>query len=99
MVREVEPEIVAHIGTGIERASGHKGDFLSTEHTLRHFRDDWYPKLFDRDSFEGWQSNGGKDLRQKARERIDQILAEHQPEPLPPDVQAKIDEIVGDTVA
>jgi trimethylamine--corrinoid protein Co-methyltransferase len=73
---------------------GHEGDFLSTDHTMRHFREDWYPKLFDRNNFEGWQSDGGKDLRQRARERIDQILAEHQPEPLPAEVQAKIDEIV-----
>jgi trimethylamine--corrinoid protein Co-methyltransferase len=73
---------------------GHKGDFLSTEHTMRHFREDWYPKLFDRNNFEGWQLDGGKTLREKARERIDQILAEHQPEPLPAGVQAKIDAIV-----
>ncbi|HEY73622.1 MAG TPA: trimethylamine methyltransferase, partial [Thermoflexia bacterium] len=45
-------------------------------------------------NFEGWQLEGGKTLRQKARERIDEILAEHQPEPLPPDVQQRIDEIV-----
>lgn len=74
---------------------GHKGEFLSAEHTLRHFREDWYPRLFDRNTFEGWQLDGGKDLRQKARERVDQILVEHQPEPLPADVQAKLDAIVG----
>jgi trimethylamine--corrinoid protein Co-methyltransferase len=73
---------------------GHESDFLNTEHTMRHFREDWYPELFDRNNFEGWQLDGGKDLRQRARERIDQILAEHQPEPLPAGVQATIDEIV-----
>jgi trimethylamine--corrinoid protein Co-methyltransferase len=72
---------------------GHQGDFLSTEHTMRHLREDWYPKLFDRNNFEGWQSDGGKDLRKRAKERIEQILAEHQPEPLPVGVQAKIDAI------
>ena len=73
---------------------GHEGEFLGADHTLRHFREDWYPQIFDRNNFEGWQLDGGKTLRQKARERIDEILAEHQPELLPPDVQQKIDEIV-----
>ena len=78
---------------------GHQGDFLSSAHTMRHFRDDWYPKLFDRNHFEGWQAAGGRTLRQKARERIDESLAEHQPEPLLPDVQQRIDEIVNRAVA
>ena len=78
---------------------GHQGDFLSTEHTMRHFREDWYPDLFDRNNFERWQAAGSKTLRQKARERVDEILAEHQPEPLPPDVQRRIDEIVNRAVA
>ncbi len=78
---------------------GHQGDFLSTEHTMRHFREDWYPDLFDRNNFERWQAAGSKTLRQKARERVNEILAEHQPEPLPPDVQRRIDEIVNRAVA
>ena len=78
---------------------GPHDDFLGTKHTNQHFRQDWYPKLFDRNNFEGWSAAGGKTLRQRAKERVDEILAEHQPEPLPSDVQAKIDEIVGFTVA
>jgi len=80
---------------------GHQGDFLSTEHTMRHFREDWYPDLFDRNNFEGWQGAGGKTLQQKAKERIDEILAPtgHQPESLPPDVQQRIDEILNRAAA
>jgi len=73
---------------------GHTGDFMSTRHTLGHFREDWYPKLFDRDTFEGWADSGGKTLRQKSQERIDEILSEHRPEPLPADIQQRIDEIL-----
>ncbi len=80
---------------------GHEGDFISTDHTLQHFRDDWYPNLFDRNDFGGWQAAGGKTLRQKAQERIEEILspAGHQPEPLPPDVQQRIDEVVNLAIA
>ena len=73
---------------------GPHGDFLGTEHTKRHYREDWYPSLFDRNSFESWAAAGGKTLRQRASERVEEILAEHEPEPLPPDVQRRIDEVV-----
>jgi trimethylamine--corrinoid protein Co-methyltransferase len=73
---------------------GPHGDFLGTKHTKRHYREDWYPSLFDRNSFESWAAAGGKTLRQRASERVEEILAGHEPEPLPPDVQRGIDEVV-----
>ena len=73
---------------------GPHGDFLGTKHTKRHYREDWYPSLFDRNSFESWAAAGSKTLRQRASERVEEILAEHEPEPLPPDVQRRIDEVV-----
>ncbi len=73
---------------------GPHGDFVTTEHTLRHFREDWYPGLFDRRKHEAWEAAGGMTLRQRARDKALQILETHQPEPLPADVQRKVDEIV-----
>jgi trimethylamine---corrinoid protein Co-methyltransferase len=74
---------------------GPDGDFLSSEHTLQHYRNDWYPKLFDRSNYDTWKRRGGKTLRERAREKALKILETHQPEPLPADVQEKIDAIVG----
>ena len=73
---------------------GPHGDFMATDHTFRHFREDWYPALFDRRKYDAWKAAGGKTLRERAREKALQILETHQPEPLPPDVQRKVDEIV-----
>ena len=78
---------------------GPHGDFLSSEHTLRHFREDWYPRLFDRRNYDEWAADGGKTLRQRARERLEEILQNHQPEPLPPDVQERIDGVVNRATA
>jgi len=50
----------------------------------------WYRRNYDR-----WLADGGKPLRARARERVDQILAQHQPEPLLAAVQARIDGITG----
>ncbi len=74
---------------------GPNGDYLGTQHTLSHYKRDWYPKLFDRRDYDHWLAAGGKSLRQRAKERVEAILGSHTPEPLPADVQKRLDEIVG----
>ena len=78
---------------------GPHGDFLGTKHTMRHFKEDWYPELFDRKNVEEWTAAGSKTLRQRARERVDEILENHEPEPLPADVQEKVDAVVDRAMA
>ena len=73
---------------------GPDGDWVSSEHTLRHFREDFYPKLLNRQNLDGWQAGGSTTLRERAQARARKILAEHQPEPLPEDVVAELDRIV-----
>lgn len=73
---------------------GPDGDFLGNKHTRKHFREDWYPQLFERRNYDGWKKAGGKTMRQRAQEKALDILEHHQPEPLPLDVQKKLDQIV-----
>jgi len=73
---------------------GPDGQFLDSEHTLKHFRERWYPSLFERDNYNNWQTKGGKTLGERAAERVDAILAEHEPEPLPADVAKAVHDIV-----
>jgi trimethylamine--corrinoid protein Co-methyltransferase len=73
---------------------GPDGQFLDTEHTLAHFREHWYPTVFDRHNYDKWQAVGGKSLAERAAERVSKILAEHQPESLPEDIARKIKAIV-----
>ncbi len=74
---------------------GPDGNYLSSDHTRAHYRLDWYPKLFDRSNYEDWRRQGARSLRQRAREKALKLLETHHPEPLPADIQAKIDSIVG----
>ena len=73
---------------------GPDGHFLEADHTLEHFRDRWYPALIERYDYEGWLEKGGRDLGQRAAERVEEILEQHRPEPLPPAVQARLRKIV-----
>jgi trimethylamine--corrinoid protein Co-methyltransferase len=70
------------------------GDWMGADHTRRHYKEDWYPKLFERRAYEDWSRAGGKTLRQRAQDKALKILATHKPEPLPTDVAARLDEIV-----
>jgi trimethylamine--corrinoid protein Co-methyltransferase len=67
------------------RAVGHGGDFLQHEHTVRHFRKEFFfPKLFQRQTIDEWVSNGQKMIHEVAHERVLEILAQAGPVPLPP---------------
>lgn len=74
--------------------AGPDGQYLAAKHTRKHYRERWYPDLFERANYETWLKNGGKSFTERAAEKIDRILSEHKPEPLPPDVRARLREIV-----
>jgi trimethylamine--corrinoid protein Co-methyltransferase len=73
---------------------GPDGQFLQSEHTLKHFRERWYPDLFDRNNYETWLKKGGKALGERAAERVETILTSHKPEPLPADAARAMQAIV-----
>ena len=74
------------------RAVGPHGDFLTEEHTVRHYRDEaWYPGLFDRNSFEEWERNGARDSYAKAADKCVRLLAGHETAPLDPKIIEMLD--------
>ncbi len=57
---------------------GHGGNFLEHEHTLKFFKEEQYfPTISDRTVRQKWEANGCKDIRERAIERVRQILEEH----------------------
>jgi trimethylamine--corrinoid protein Co-methyltransferase len=73
-------DIISKVGPG--------GHFLAQKHTRRHLRDVWIPELTQpRPSLDGTPP---QDIRTRARARLDQILLEHEPEPLDGAVQAEL---------
>ena len=58
-----------------------EGHFLGGENTLDAMqRDYFYPSLADRDDPRTWAEKGGSDAWSRARERVRDILANHEPE-------------------
>jgi trimethylamine--corrinoid protein Co-methyltransferase len=76
---------------------GPVGSFLDSEHTRRHYRECWYPQtpeLLERYKYAGWVAQGSTTLLERASARVEEILATHQPGPLPVDVARGIRAIV-----
>jgi len=62
---------------------GPGGDYVTSEHTLRHYKRCWYPDLFDRLSYKSWVDAGRPTLIESARAAARDAVARHTPEPLP----------------
>jgi trimethylamine--corrinoid protein Co-methyltransferase len=73
---------------------GPDGYYLDCDHTYRHFRERWYPDLFDRDNYAGWQGRGELTLAERASEQVDALLASHRPEPLDGEAARRVHTIV-----
>lgn len=62
---------------------GSVGNYLGTMHTLRTWRKEQYlPRLADRQGYESWQDQGSKEITERARERAMDLLRTHQVPPL-----------------
>lgn len=70
------------IGVDIFKQVGHNASFVSTKHSAKYCKgtERWEPELTDRYNWNMWiQETGGKDMRERAKERVKEILSEHHP--------------------
>jgi len=81
-------DIIESVGPGCH--------FLKQKHTRRTIRDIWLPKLTHPDP---WMGNlTSMDIRARAKATFQKILTEHQPEPLPKDIQDELKVILKESV-
>jgi trimethylamine--corrinoid protein Co-methyltransferase len=79
----------------IAEAAG-TGDYLALDHTVRHFRREfWFPRLMDRRRYGEWAAAGKKTMGDRVRERMREIIAGHRSPPLPLDVTETLDRVAG----
>ncbi len=78
---------------------GPGGEYLTSDHTMNHYRDVWYPRLFDRRSYESWQEVGEPTAVKTARQIAQEIIATHKPEPISEDVRQALQTIIDEAAA
>ncbi len=77
-------EMIENVGPG--------GNYLRQKKIKNlYLRDHYLPKILDRETWSSWKARGSKDLITRAREKVEEILKKHEPEPLPPDVEKDLD--------
>ena len=74
-------------------AIGPGGNFLQHEHTLRHFKDMFIPRLFDRTHFEALAKEFIVDAGQRAQQRAIEIIESHKPEAISPGAMQDLAEV------
>jgi trimethylamine--corrinoid protein Co-methyltransferase len=79
-------EVIDQVGPG--------GNFLAEEHTLKHFRRNWFPALLDRSNYATWSENGKLSLGARAEVRARELLETHKPTPLPTEVADRLATII-----
>jgi trimethylamine--corrinoid protein Co-methyltransferase len=83
------------IGLDLIGKVGPGGHFLNQKHTLRHLREEHFlPKLSNRDSYEIWTEKGKGGIRERAKEQVRKILAEHIPLPIDSAVEKELLSII-----
>lgn len=71
------------------------GNFLSKEHTRKWWKAElMIPNLADPVGYDEWERRGKKVALDYAREKYEEIIATHKPDPLPEDKKLAIDEIL-----
>lgn len=78
------------LAVGVISEVGPGGEFLSHDHTLRHWRELWTPRFFDRQRLEKWQAGGSPIINDRLRDYTVSIMESHRPPPLPTTVEAEI---------
>ena len=95
-------EMIKHILRGIDINSetlaldlidrvGPGGSFIAEDHTYRHFRECWYSDLFDRGTYERWETQGRMRLSDRINRRVIEILEQHESQPLPDKTASELD--------
>jgi trimethylamine--corrinoid protein Co-methyltransferase len=76
-------------------AVGPGGSFISERSTVKGIRGgEWYlGDLGTHTAFEAWEASGRPQLLAEVRDRVDQILADHQPLPLGEEVERELDRL------
>ncbi|MDZ4132657.1 MAG: trimethylamine methyltransferase family protein, partial [Dethiobacteria bacterium] len=82
------------------KQTGFSGHYLAEEHTAEHFRKEHYiPELLVREPHSSWIGKGSKTALDLAREKVDQVLAAHQPKPVDRETTELLDAYCAETAA
>jgi len=80
------------IALSLLQNSGHKGNFLALPHTRKWYREEQYmpSDIVDRASYDTWKSRGEKSAYERARDRVEKLVATYQPTSLSKELRQEL---------
>ena len=88
------------LGVDVIREVGHDGHYLGTDHTLRHFRGEFFfPTFQDRTNYSGWERLGRKTADVRLKETAAEIIGTHEVEPISAPARSQISRILAELEA
>jgi trimethylamine--corrinoid protein Co-methyltransferase len=86
---DLSPEALSRAGALVGSLPA-GAEYVSHPHTLEHFRDFWYPTVFDRSNFDPLAALDSGQLAKRLTARSARLLSDHQPRAMPGDVEAAL---------
>lgn len=87
---DVNPETIA---LDLIKDTGYDGNYLAADHTVEHFKKELFiPSLYSRESDQDWEDGGRQLALDHARQKVKEVLENHQPRQLDPAVLKAMDE-------
>jgi len=83
-----------HLALDVIEQVGPGGDFLTHDHTLRHFRNQWRPALYSRQRYDDWVATGARSAQDRLRDRTLALIEAHRPPELDGRIKQEIEAIL-----
>ena len=80
------------IALSVMQKNGHEGNFLALPHTRKWYREEQYmpSAVIDRASYDRWKSRGEKSTFERARDRVEKLVATYHPTRVPKELRQEL---------
>jgi len=94
LIKGIEPRDNP-IALTLMRELGHRADYLAQTHTLKWFAEELYipSAVIDRGTLDGWERKGSKSTWERAKDRVDELLATYQASQISNELRAELRKI------
>ena len=83
-----------HLALDLINEQGPGGEYVTTEHTFKHWKEWYLPTLQDRSDYETWLADGAKSMTDRINERTEYLLDTHEPIPIKDDERKELQAII-----
>ncbi len=85
-----------HLALDLIEKQAPGGEYVTTDHTFKYWKEWFLPNLQDRSDYETWKGNGEKSMGDRVKERTQHLLDTYNPIPLDPKLKVELHKIIDD---